>query len=147
MDDSMEEYPVVVEIPVRFRDLDAMGHVNNSVYLTYFEEARLEYLKAARYEIDDPEGFGFVLAEALCRYHSPLYLGEKVRIGLRVDELGTKSFKFVYRVEEAGTNRLVATGHTVQVAYDYENRKPIPLSKKLIESFEKVQGHLRPRDE
>ncbi len=160
MDESMEGYPVVVEIPVRFRDLDAMGHVNNSVYLTYFEEARVKCLEAVHYDINDPEGFGFVLAEALCRYHSPLYFGEKARIGLKVSEIGTrgwgvhllsppgiglkvseigtKSFRFVYRVEEAKTHRLVAAGYTVQVAYDYENHRSIPLSDRLIESLKGI---------
>ncbi len=54
MDGSVGEYPVVLEITVRFRDLDAMGHVNNAVYLTYFEEARVEYLKAASGSMKNP---------------------------------------------------------------------------------------------
>jgi len=140
MDEPVGQYPVVLGITVRFRDLDAMGHVNNAVYLTYFEEARVEYLKAASGSMKNPEDFNFVLAEALCRYHSPAFLGEKLEIGVKAAEVGRKSFKFVYRIESAEDGRLVATGHTVQVAYDYENRRPMPLSDRLLEGFRKVQG-------
>jgi acyl-CoA thioester hydrolase len=140
MEDSLREYPVVLEIPVRFRDLDAMGHVNNAVYLTYFEEARVAYLRAAFGDIARPEDFDFVVAESLCRYHSPAFLGELLEIGVRVEDVGNRSFKFVYRIEDSSTHRLVATGYTVQVAYDYENRKPVSLSDRLIQGIRKVQG-------
>lgn len=102
---------------VRFRDCDALGHVNNAVYLTYFEEARTAWFLA---NVRGPEGkrdFPFILASAEVSYKSPARFGEDLAIAVRVAEVRQRSFALGYRIESAG--RLVAEGKTVQVAYDY----------------------------
>ncbi len=143
MNDSMENFPVVTEINVRFRDLDAMGHVNNAVYLTYFEEARMAYFKAlaekGSVSLDD---LGFVVAEIKCVYHSPAVLQERLLVGIRAAEIGNKSFRFEYRIDEKETGRPVASGYSVQVSYDYTHHRPIPLSEKLLDGIRRLQGTL-----
>ncbi|HEY76275.1 MAG TPA: acyl-CoA thioesterase [Thermoflexia bacterium] len=114
-------------LEVRWRDLDPLGHVNNAVYFTYLELARFHYLRDVCGIGDAPEDIGFVLAEAACTYLSPLSLGERVTIWIRVSELRNSSFVFEYRVE-GEDGRLAATARTVQVCYDLEagRSRPIP---------------------
>ena len=72
---------------VRWRDLDALNHVNNVVYFTYLEQARLGYLTELGLAFNAPSGIGFILAEASCQFKSALTLGELVTV---VEEVGTR---------------------------------------------------------
>ena len=141
MSETVRDYPVVTEINVRFRDLDAMGHVNNAVYLTYFEESRVEYFRAlSRGSGIAPEDMEFVVAEIKCVYHSPAMLQERLLVGIRASQVGNKSFRFEYRIEEKETGRLVASGYSVQGSYDYSARRSVPLPKELLEGIRQLQG-------
>jgi acyl-CoA thioester hydrolase len=111
---------------IRWRDLDALGHVNNAVYFTYLEQARIRYLHELTMISNDPGDIGIILAEASCRFKSPLELGEQVTVYLHVSELRNSSFIIEYRMEGAG-GRLAATARSVQVCYDYEERHSVPI--------------------
>ena len=117
---------------VRFGDLDAMRHLNNVVFLRYFETARISYLNSLS-EDHDPvnhnRGFGFIFASCHIDYRSPGYFDEEVAIRVRPAEIGTKSLKleFDMRVGE----RLLAEGHGVLVGYDYEREQSAPLPEAL----------------
>jgi acyl-CoA thioester hydrolase len=157
-DVRLPEFPCVVGVEVRFRDIDAMGHVNNAVYLTFFEQARLAFWMAlhpggAPGEVIDPARIGFVVARAECDYVSPVRLGERLLVGCRAGDFGTSSFAFDYRIVAAGGSvdaevRLVASGRTVQVTWDWSSGTKIPVSdelKKRIETFQAAtpRGPLR----
>ena len=123
---------------VRWRDLDAMRHVNNAVYFTYMEQGRVHYLREMGLVPDDPGDIGFILAEARCQFRSPLMLGEQVTIRIRVSKLGHSSFVFEYRLE-GEDGRLAAEAHTTQVFYDYQKGRAVPLSsdwRRAIASYE-----------
>ena len=113
-------------VEVRWRDLDPMGHVNNAVYFTYLEQARTHYLLEVGLLPGAPSGMGFILAEASCQFKAPLQLGERVTIHTRVSQLRSSSFIFEYRAE-AEYGRLVATARTVQVCYDYQAQRSVPV--------------------
>jgi acyl-CoA thioester hydrolase len=148
-DVRLPDFPCVVPVEVRFRDLDAMGHVNNAVFLTYFEQARLAFWMGLHPsgtpgEAIEPSRIGFVVARAECDYASPVKLGEKLLVGCRADDFGTSSFAFEYRIVAAGGAvdgevRLVASGRTVQVTWDWVSEKKTPVPddlKKRIEAFQ-----------
>jgi len=148
-DVRLPDFPCVVPVEVRFRDLDAMGHVNNAVFLTYFEQARLAFWLAthpggAPGEPIDPARIGFVVARAECDFASPVRLGERLLVGCHAGDFGTSSFAFHYRIVAAGGAvdaevRLVASGRTVQVCWDWSAGKKIPVPedlKKRIEAFQ-----------
>src|SRR5512138_653716 len=122
--------PVVVELPVRFRDCDAMGHVNNAVYLTYFEVARGELWRRLA-DPWKPGDFPFILAEVTVSFRSPARYGETLRVSIGVDKLGTKSWLFTYRIDEASSGREVASGRSVQVYYDYATGSTLPIPDQL----------------
>ncbi len=116
-----------LEIQVRYRDCDPLGHVNNAVYLTYFEMGRVEFWRAVvGATASRAEDWPFILAEATVTYRSPARFDERLRLTIGVESIGTKSWVFAYRIAGAD-GREVATGRTVQVAYDYAAAKTIPL--------------------
>ncbi len=133
-----ERFRVVVPIQVRFRDLDAMGHVNNAVYLTYLEMGRLAYYRELM-GLSHPKDFNFILAHVSIDFRSPVVLGETVYVGVRVTRVGKKSFHFEYELREATTGRLVAEATSVQVMYDYARQTTVPVApefRKRLEAFE-----------
>jgi acyl-CoA thioester hydrolase len=111
---------------VRFRDLDPMGHVNNAVYLTWIESARIEFLRSLG-AFDSPYTgeMTMILARAEVDFRSPLEFGEGVEIQVRLARVGTKSFDLAYELRSG--DRLVAEARTVLVAYDYEKSAPIEI--------------------
>jgi len=116
-----------ITLEVRWRDVDALGHVNNAVYFTYLEQARVHYMRQVGLDFREHSDVSFIIAEACCTYHSPLTLGEQVTVHIRVSELRNSSFIFAYRVQ-GEDGRLAATGRTAQVCYDYRagQSRPIP---------------------
>jgi acyl-CoA thioester hydrolase len=123
------KYPYIVPITVSFRDLDALGHVNNAVYLTYFEHARIGYglqLSGNRPLSEIP----FIVAEATVTYLRPAFYGDTLALGIRVVEIGTKSFVMEYALQRVANGELVARGRTVQVWFDYQAQRsePVPAS-------------------
>lgn len=109
---------------VEFRDVDALGHVNNAVYLSYVESARLAYMR----EVLGPLALADlgVVAEARIAFRAPSFLGDMLTVGTRVADLGTKSLRFEFEIR-GDDDRLVAEGHTVHVAFDYAARATVPV--------------------
>jgi acyl-CoA thioester hydrolase len=116
----MEGFGFVHREHVRFNDVDAMGHVNNAVYLTYVEEARIAFLRPL-----GPTYESLILARAEIDYRSPLKDGEEVEVGVRCIRLGNSSFDLEYELRAGG--RVVAEARSVQVAYDYETSASVPI--------------------
>ncbi len=102
---------------VRFSDIDGFGHVNNAVFSTYLEQARLAWF--GRYALDEPMPLrDVILARTEIDFRSPLVFGETVAIAVRPSRVGTKSFELEYELR-AG-DRLVAEAKSVLVGYDYD---------------------------
>ena len=111
----VEGFDFVHRDSVRFRDLDGMAHVNNAVFMTYMESARIEYftsLGLGRNPLGD-----LILARAEIDFRAPITYGEEVEVGVRVGRIGTKSFDLEQELRADG--RLAAEGRFVLVAYDY----------------------------
>jgi acyl-CoA thioester hydrolase len=130
-------YPYTVEIEVAFRDLDAMGHVNNAVYLSYMETARIKFL-VELLELKSLQSMPLIMAEASCSYKSPAFFGERLAVGLGVTRFGTKSFDMAYRI--AADGRLVALARTVQVMYDYAAARTIAVPESFKQRVLAYQG-------
>ena len=139
----MSEFHFFHPVEVRYGDLDAQRHVNNAKYLTYMEQARLEYVR--QLGLWNGESFaelGMIVAEVQITYRAPIHFGDAVRVGVRVSRLGNKSMLMEYRLENAQDNSLFASATSVQVAYDYQagGSMPVPgLWRKKIAAFEKIE--------
>jgi len=109
---------------VRFRDLDPMGHVNNAVFLTYLEQARIAFFEELGFPIglDD---MNMIVARVEIDFRAPVRLGQEVEVGVRATRFGTKSFDLDYELTVDG--EIVAEARSVQVAYDYGRREPVAI--------------------
>ena len=115
---EMEGYRFVHPRDVEFRDVDAADHVNNAVYLTYLETARIAYLVEAL-GADFAYELSLILASITVDFRSPARFPERLEIGARVTSVGTKSFVMEHEIR-GGDGRLVLEASSVLVAYDYE---------------------------
>lgn len=113
-------------LKVRFSDCDLLGHVNNAVYLTYFEECRLEWWRHLGGEAGMP-GAGAIIAHASVNYRAPAFLSEELDVRIAVAALGNSSVTLDYAITNAATGAPVADGRTVNVAFDYAANRTIPL--------------------
>ena len=141
-------------IEIRYNDTDALGHVNNAVYFSYFEMARSGYYREV---VGHPFGTGpdadrrtFVIAEAHITYRLPAFYGEPLYCAVRVGWLSRSAFNLEYRVaveaSPLGEARVVADGSTVQVFYDLKRGRPMRTPADLIAELTAYEGHeLSPR--
>ncbi len=129
-----------IELPVQFRDIDVMGHVNNATYLQYMETARVEL---ARKLGQVREGFrpGFIIASARCEFKKPIRDERQITVSVWVSRIGDRSWDLDYAIH--GPKRVeYAIGRTTQVAYDYKNRSAVQISRKLRRELAKHAGPL-----
>ncbi len=125
----------VHEERVRFRDLDPMGHVNNAVFLTYLEQARVALFS----EMDASTGLedmNMIVARVEIDFKAPVRLGQEVEISVRASRFGTKSFDLDYELRVNG--EIVAVAKSVQVAYDYNRREPVPVPAEWREKLSAI---------
>ena len=134
-------------LEVRFRDCDPMGHVNNAVYLTYLEQARLAHWRAL-WNFGRPdertagEGGvgdvpGVILARSEIDYRRPARFGDVLEVRLGIAALGRTSFTYEYQiVDENG--QLVAAARSVQVMYDYGAGRPVPIPEAIRQRFDSL---------
>jgi acyl-CoA thioester hydrolase len=122
-------------LPTRYVDYDSMGHVNNAVYLTYFEMAR----SAAWLGIlGMPHEPSFIIAEAAVRYKSPARMEDSLEIEMRTSEIRNRAWVWEYEIRCSSDDRLIAEGSTVQVMFDYAARKAVPIPQDLRERLAAV---------
>lgn len=140
-------FPVRTEITVRFSDVDIMGHVNNARYLSYFEQARVEYYKRLKAldlrRMDGTSPFAFIVAEIGVKFHAPAFIDERLVIFIRIAELRTKAFRMEYEIREKKRRTLLATGHSVQVLYNYQKKRPFPIPPLLRRKILKLEKGLK----
>jgi acyl-CoA thioester hydrolase len=135
-----------VEIVVRMADTDAMGHVNNAIYLTYCEMGRIHYWTDVTGEpiaLGTEGAESLILAEARITYRAPAFHGEVVTVQTRARHIGRSSFTLEHRLLAAvpgGTPRLVAVSESVVVRYDYTSERPVALSAAHIATIEAYEG-------
>lgn len=120
------------KIQVRFSDLDVLGHVNNNIYFSYFEMARIHYLNELLGTEWNWEKFSFVLVKNEIEYLQSVLLNHEPFISVYVDTIGTKSFSLVYELKV--NDELFAHGKSIQVCYDPSAKQTIdiPEAMKLV---------------
>jgi acyl-CoA thioester hydrolase len=112
---------------IRFSDIDAMGHVNNAVYLNYLEQARISFFRAILGRPWDWESSGIIVGRNAIDYLSPVRLNDNLIIRTYPVRIGAKSFTVHYdlvRILE-GTEELCAKAESVLVCFDYHQQKTI----------------------
>jgi acyl-CoA thioester hydrolase len=117
------------KLEVRFRDCDPMGHANNAVYLTYLEQTRFSHWRSL-WGFGTPQlppgRPGVILARVECDYKRPAKYGDTLEIRMTIADLGRTSFHYEYEIVDQ-EGKTVLTAKTVQVMYDYDAAKPVPI--------------------
>jgi acyl-CoA thioester hydrolase len=133
----MSGFNYEMAVDVRFRDVDAMGHVNNAVYSTYMEQARLDYLEDVV-----GEGIfgdvGVVIADLHVDFARPIDYEESVVVGVRTGELGTSSIPVEHEIRADGT--VAATAEGSLVTYDSEAGEATPIPEVWRERIRAHEG-------
>ena len=129
-------------IPVRYSDIDAQGHLNHARYFSFMEEARFQYMIAVGlwHPSQSFEDVGQIVAEATCAYKAPVLANQTVAIGVRTTSLGHKSMVLTYEMRVG--EMVVATGRTVQVAYDYAAHRSMPVPAAWREKIQAFEGEV-----
>ncbi len=134
----LADFPVTVEVPVAWGDMDAMGHVNNAVYFRYFETARIEFFaELGLGSVGQSNGVGPILHSASCRYRIPLTHPDTVTVGAQIGEVGDDRFAMRYRAVSHQHGAVAADGESLIVTFDYATgskaRVPDDLRARLMD--------------
>ncbi len=143
MQELLADFPVVIQIPVAWGEMDAFQHVNNAVYFRYFESARIIYLERTGFiELRERTGIGPILAATSIRFRKPLTYPDTVSVGVRVNEIGDDRFTMEYRLVSHKLGVVAAEGEATLVAYDYQALRKAVLPDEIRRCIEALQSEL-----
>ena len=137
----MSDFKFFTTIKVRYADLDAQWHVNNTRFLTYIEQARFEYYQ--KLELFDGKNFldlRMIIADVHVSYKAPIYLNQKIRIGTRVSRVGTKSITFESIIEDLETQTICATGEVVGVCFNFRTHESLQVPDEWRRKLSEFEG-------
>ena len=138
---ALAGWPVVLRIPVQWGEMDAYGHVNNTVLFRYFESARVEYLaKCGFLRSWEEDRVGAILHSTGCRFRRPLYHPDTAIVGARAVEMAEDRFTMEYQVTSEVSGELAAEGAGVVVSYDYEARRKCPIPAGVAATIRALEG-------
>jgi acyl-CoA thioester hydrolase len=126
----MDDYPVRVPITLHWADMDALGHVNNARYFTFFETARMALFERVGLAATGQPEIGPILAHTRCDFLAPVRHPADLVAGTRIDRLGNTSFTMGYAVAHAGGD-VVARGEGVVVLIDYRSETKVAIPAEL----------------
>ncbi len=132
-----------LELPVRWGDMDAFGHVNNVQYMRYLESARVAYLEAVLRQRMDSSGESIVLADIQCSFLRQLHYPATIEVGSRVIGIGKSSFQLGCAIYLKGEQQPAATSKAVLVWFDFARQRsqPVPAAvRKTIMAYEMVES-------
>lgn len=132
----LQPFPVIIPIPVQWGEMDAYGHVNNTVLFRYFESARIVYLERCGFlESYDVNKIGAILHSTECRFRQPLRHPDEVLVGARAIRVEHDRFTMSYLVFSLETGHVAADGQGIVVSFDYERRSKVPLPPSVREGI------------
>jgi acyl-CoA thioester hydrolase len=123
-------------VNVRFCETDALGHVNNTSYFIYLEEARIRMFEELGYG-SDIKDWRFILASAKCDFVNQAFFGQRLKIETNVTKIGNKSFQLVHRILDEKTGTLIALGESTIVYFNFQMQKSEPVPDALRKQLER----------
>lgn len=136
-----KEFPVVIEIPVAWGEIDSLGHVNNIVYFRYFESVRMVYLERIGFLTElEKSGVGPILASTRCDFRKPLTYPDTISVGGKTRELGSDRFVMQYRVVSHKLGKVAAEGEGLLMSYDYRGLRRAPIPDKVHDAIRSLEA-------
>ncbi len=147
---TLSEFPVSITLPVLWGDQDAIGHVNNTTFIRWFESVRIAYLEhigameaGERIGVMNEDPTGPILAAVNCNFRQQVKYPAQVTIAARVATLGRTSVTMQHAVFDADRPKQpVADGESVVVMFNYETNRPVRLPPELISRIKQLQPEL-----
>lgn len=132
MQELLLNYPVVIEIPVAWGEMDAFQHVNNIMYFRYFESARIAYFEKLNFHDQMIiTGIGPILANTQCKFIIPLTYPDKLSVGAKVDVIEKDRFLMKYLLVSQKHKNIAAIGEGMIVSFNYHENKKAPIPDEI----------------
>jgi acyl-CoA thioester hydrolase len=139
--EPLRAYPVIVVQPVIWGEMDAYGHVNNTVYFRYFENARLEYVRRLGwFEYEEATGIGPILAATQARFRRALTYPDTIAIGARVQSMDDDRFYLEHRIVSQQLREVATEGQGTVVAFNYREGHKVPLPDELKQRIRALEA-------
>jgi len=140
----MKNYPVSIDCAIKWGEMDALGHVNNTVYFRYFEDVRIEYFKELGLEaVTSDQEMGPILAQINCQFLMPVAYPDQLTIGVWVARIGNTSLQMDYEIYSKQHQQVVALGSSVIVMINYQTGAKIPVSDQLRSKIQDLQVNFK----
>ena len=140
MPEELRSWPTVMELPVLWGDMDAFRHVNNTVYLRWFESSRIAFLHhGGMDELLLKQGLAPILASLHCNYRRQVRYPDRIWVGTRVTEIGRTSLRMEHLIYGEQERCAVADGVSVMVVFHYDRQRPTPVPDFLREEIRRLQ--------
>lgn len=144
--ERLKDYPITLDLPVAWGEMDAFGHVNNIIYFRYFESGRLAYFAEIGYlDHFKKSGVGPILAATQCKFQKPLSYPDTITVGARVSELNEDRFLMQYLIVSHRLESAAAQGDGLIVSYDYRQQRKISIPEVIKERIEALERRTFPR--
>lgn len=139
--ESEPAFPVSITIPVLWGDMDAFGHVNNVIYIRWFESSRVRYLEnAGMREMKNDDGIGPILAGVTCNYRRQLFYPDTVTVSASVTRIGRSSMTIAHRVYSETQDAIVADGESTVVIFNFNRQRPIRVPDEYRTKVQAIEG-------
>jgi acyl-CoA thioester hydrolase len=143
MEELLKGYPVVIEIPIAWGEMDSFQHVNNIVYFRYFESIRMAYFgKLDVWTFMEETGIGPILSSTKCRFRIPLTYPDMISGGGRVTRLEADRYVMEYKLISHEHRKVAAEGEGLIVSYDYREKRKAPLPEELKRRIQSLENNL-----
>ena len=140
MNEILNDFTVVEEIPVRWGDMDARGHVNNTIYYRFFESSRIALFRFLNiYEEPTKVHIGPILSYQSCYYKAPLIFPDTIYVGAKITNIKGSKIIIKHILISEKLNRIAAEGEAHIIWYDYENKKKASISDDLKQILLKTE--------
>ena len=136
MNEKLKDFNIVEEIPVRWGDMDARGHVNNTVYFRYFESSRIALFHSLNvYEEMEASGDAPILVYTHCNFKALVTYPDTIYVGAKITNIEDSKVRITHSMVSKNLNREIAEGEALVVWYNYRNQKKAIISEKLRKSM------------
>jgi len=133
--------PIVVDIPIHWGDMDALGHVNNVLFFRYLESARVAYIAAMGLpSLRVADGVGFILQHVECRFRRPVVYPDVLKVSAKLITLESDRFTLAHEVFSTAQNVVAAIGQGTIVTYDYAKAVKAPVPESVRAAITRLEG-------
>lgn len=141
MNELLDGFPVVIQLPVVWGEMDSYRHVNNVVYFRYFENARLEYFRRLNwFAFEEATGIGPILASTQARFKRPLTYPDTISVGARLLSLETDRFTLEHKIVSHEQKAIITEGQGLVVIFHYPSDRKVALPDELRKRIETLEG-------